>query len=109
MEVFKVKKELFKTECGSCGHIFTETTGNEKEKCPACNVKLTKQNANIIETFSIYDETMKHLNELDAFIVPNPIVAKAITLQRLMKAGVSEYEACTAINHAIREHGLIKF
>lgn len=49
---------------------------------------------------NVYSEAMKHLHELGAFDVPNPIVVKAITLQRLLKTGISEYEAQKAINHA---------
>lgn len=51
----------------------------------------------LIELDSI---TMKSLQELDAFSVPNPIVSKAITMRRLLDAGFSEYESKQAIERA---------
>lgn len=50
-----------------------------------------------------YDEARKHLDELEAFDVPNPIVAKAISMQRLMKSGFSEYEARKVVESAFRQ------
>ncbi|MFL1672487.1 hypothetical protein [Paenibacillus dendritiformis] len=54
----------------------------------------------------VYEETLRNLHELNAFNVPNPIVAKAITMQRLLKIGVSEYMARKAVDHAFVNKGV---
>ncbi|WP_186381063.1 hypothetical protein [Paenibacillus xylanexedens] len=45
--------------------------------------------------------TNKHLQELGGFDVPNPQIAKAITMQRLNNAGYSDTEAVQAIRRAL--------
>ncbi len=46
---------------------------------------------------SVTEQAKKHLVELEAFSKANPTVAKAITLQRLMKNGIDFHEARNAI------------
>lgn len=50
----------------------------------------------------VEQKAREHLNELGAYDVPNPIIAKAITMQRLTNGGVSEADALRAISQAMR-------
>lgn len=53
---------------------------------------------------STCQEAKKHLEELGAFLVPNPIVAKAIALQRLLKIGIDELNARRAIENVMAKN-----
>lgn len=52
-------------------------------------------------------EAKRHLRELEAFSMLNPTVAKAITQQRLVKSGHSEYDALQAIDSLFQVAGVI--
>lgn len=51
----------------------------------------------------ITEKTRKYLLDQDAFELPNPTVAKAITMRRLMDEGFSESDAHQAISENFRQ------
>ncbi|MBT2282200.1 hypothetical protein J7E78_01360 [Paenibacillus polymyxa] len=50
------------------------------------------------------EHARQHLQELGAFVVPNPTVYKAIAMRRLLEQGVNEIEAKQSVDEAMNSH-----